>query len=267
MTLDFRRIVTGEDRRGASFVLRDSLAPSVDVRTVHWFTERTADALRDLTTGKLNSNQMAPRPGATTFQIIVIPENEASMDRETLETYYETAFIGTTIKRGDTRRHPGMHRTATIDYIVVLAGEPTLILSYEEVALRPFDTVVQRGTEHGWSNRCDQPAVLAVVSIDLAVAGTTQLDERHALELAALYGLTPSESRIALSLAGGARLSKIAADRDVSINTVRTQIARLRSKFGVTSQTEIVRAVLMAMGSVTNRSNDSAGTSGLNSYD
>ena len=258
MTPKFRRIVTGEDGAGSSFVLSDSVAPFVDVRSIHWFTERSADALRDIAPTVVGATPMAPRPGATTFQIVVIPADEASLSHDELDAFYRSAFVGTTITRGDTNRHPGMHRTATIDYVVVLEGEPTLILSQEEVTLRPFETVVQRGTEHGWTNRCDRPAILAIVTIDLAVAGTTPLAGRHALELAALHGLTPSESAVAMALAAGTRLADIAAERHVSINTVRTHLARLRSKLGVSSQAEIVRAVLLAVGSVTHSGDEMA---------
>jgi uncharacterized cupin superfamily protein len=45
----------------------------------------------------------------------------------------------------DTSRHPGMHKTRTIDYVVLLSGEVTMLLDKGEVELKPFDVVVQRG--------------------------------------------------------------------------------------------------------------------------
>jgi DNA-binding CsgD family transcriptional regulator len=143
-----------------------------------------------------------------------------------------------------------MHRTPTIDYIVMLEGEVTLILDDGEVRLRPFDTLVQRGTDHAWSNRSGKPATFAVVTVDLAVAGLAPAGNRHALELAALYRLTPVEADIALALARGDRLSAIAAERGVSFNTVRTHAARLRHKMGAASQSEIVRMVLVHLGAL-----------------
>lgn len=259
MSLNFRRVVTGEDSQGKSYILKDSVAPSADVRSVHWFTERTADALRDPALVKLRATPMAPRPGATTFQIIIIPANESQLSHAELEAFYSRSFVGTTIIRGDVSHHPGMHRTSTIDYIVVLSGEPTLLLSTEEVTLQPFDTVVQRGTEHGWTNRGNEPAVMSVVSIDLAIAGTTQQHDRHRLEIAALFGLTSTESEIALALAAGSKMSEIAAERAVSINTVRTHVARLRSKLDAASLAEIVRTVLLTLGAVTNGANGHSG--------
>ena len=41
-----------------------------------------------------------------------------------------------------------MHKTETIDYIILLKGDVTLILDEEEIDMKPFDVVVQRGTNH-----------------------------------------------------------------------------------------------------------------------
>jgi uncharacterized cupin superfamily protein len=59
-----------------------------------------------------------------------------------------------------------MHRTATIDYVVLLRGRVTLILDDAEVDLQPFDAVVQRGTNHYWVNRNLEPALLLGVLLD-----------------------------------------------------------------------------------------------------
>ena len=66
----------------------------------------------------------------------------------------------------DTRKHPAMHKTETIDYIILLKGDVTLILDNDEVNLKPFDVVVQRGTNHAWVNNGDEPALLTAVLID-----------------------------------------------------------------------------------------------------
>ena len=51
--------------------------------------------------------------------------------------------------------HPYMQKTRTLDFCLVLEGEITLVLDTEEVHLKAGDTVVQRGTNHAWSNRSD----------------------------------------------------------------------------------------------------------------
>jgi hypothetical protein len=59
-----------------------------------------------------------------------------------------------------------MHRTRTLDYVVVVDGEVMLILDDSEVTLRKSDVVVQRGTNHAWENRSDRRASLAFFHID-----------------------------------------------------------------------------------------------------
>jgi quercetin dioxygenase-like cupin family protein len=58
-----------------------------------------------------------------------------------------------------------MHKTGTIDYCVVLSGEIWAVLDESEVLLRAGDVLVQRGTNHAWSNRTGKPCVIAFVLI------------------------------------------------------------------------------------------------------
>ena len=59
-----------------------------------------------------------------------------------------------------------MHETDTIDYIILLKGDLTLILDEEEVRLKPHDVVVQRATNHAWVNNGSEPALLIAGLID-----------------------------------------------------------------------------------------------------
>ena len=63
-------------------------------------------------------------------------------------------------------RHPGFHKTNSVDYAIVLSGEIYALMDEGEVLLRAGDVLVQRGTHHAWSNRSDEPARLAFVLID-----------------------------------------------------------------------------------------------------
>ena len=74
--------------------------------------------------------------------------------------------IGAAHHRVDTSKHPAMHKTETVDYIILLKGDVTLVLDEEEVNLKPFDVVVQRGTNHAWVNIGKEPALLIAVLID-----------------------------------------------------------------------------------------------------
>ena len=59
-----------------------------------------------------------------------------------------------------------MHRTRTLDYVVLIEGELVLILDDSEVILKPGDVVVQRGTDHAWENRSGAIARAAFFHID-----------------------------------------------------------------------------------------------------
>jgi quercetin dioxygenase-like cupin family protein len=59
-----------------------------------------------------------------------------------------------------------MHRTESVDYGIVLAGTLTLVLDGDETTVGPGDLVVQRGTDHAWENRTDEPVRMLFVLLD-----------------------------------------------------------------------------------------------------
>jgi quercetin dioxygenase-like cupin family protein len=73
---------------------------------------------------------------------------------------------------GATRAHdsasaqPGIHKTYTVDCIILLSGQVSLILDDGAIEIEPMDVVTQQGTNHAWVNHGDEPAVLAGVLID-----------------------------------------------------------------------------------------------------
>jgi quercetin dioxygenase-like cupin family protein len=74
---------------------------------------------------------------------------------------------------------PRMHRTNSLDYAIVLAGEVDLELDDSVVRLSAGDTVVQRGAIHNWANRSTEVCLIGIVliSADPAKAGGKVLDE------------------------------------------------------------------------------------------
>ncbi len=101
--------------------------------------------------------------GGSVFRVIEYPP-----DRVRLKTLDPDRFfhaIGAQAADAATRRHPGMHKTSTVDYCVVLSGEIWAVLDESEVLLRAGDCLVQRGTNHAWSNRTDEPCAIAFVLI------------------------------------------------------------------------------------------------------
>jgi quercetin dioxygenase-like cupin family protein len=53
----------------------------------------------------------------------------------------------------------------------VLSGEIVALMDEGEVILKAGDVLIQRGTNHAWSNRTDEPAYLAFVLIDAEMVG------------------------------------------------------------------------------------------------
>jgi quercetin dioxygenase-like cupin family protein len=64
-----------------------------------------------------------------------------------------------------------MHRTETLDYVVMISGEIDLVVDDTMVHLHPGDVVVQRGTNHAWRNPYTENARVAVVLIDAEPLG------------------------------------------------------------------------------------------------
>lgn len=66
----------------------------------------------------------------------------------------------------DVSKSNQMHATDTIDYLTLLSGELTLMVDDGEVTLKPMDTVIQRGVNHGWVNRGKEVAIIMSAVID-----------------------------------------------------------------------------------------------------
>ncbi len=171
-----RRIVTGHDRQGQSVVQQDGILP-----------RRLGSNRRGLTDlwntdGRPIDSQVAedrlalpfslvPTPSGTTFLFFTVAPEEPQADVESEAKRAAVAFAayGAGHARPNTSRNPWMHKTNTIDYIILLSGEVTLLLDGDERALKPFDVVIQRGTNHAWINRGKEPALLAAILIDAEV--------------------------------------------------------------------------------------------------
>ena len=168
-----RRIVTGHDKNGKSILTLDgpqarSIGEEVGGLSELWNTDG----------GEINSTDkedradqdiiLSPSKGGTKFRYFQINPLPEGVPDDMLQEIAADAFekIGAAHHRVDTTRHPAMHKTETIDYIILLKGDVTLLLDEEEVKLEPFDVVVQRGTNHAWVNNGNEPALLVAVLID-----------------------------------------------------------------------------------------------------
>jgi len=168
-----RCILTGHNTEEKSVIISDGDAPTVRV-----FKHYGGTAVTDLwitTSVPADNSKMEdpgardftiePPPGGTVFRVIEYPPDEvrfADIDRDA--AFREMGAQHAMIKEG--AQHPGMHRTNTLDYVVVLSGEIYAVMDNGEVLLKAGDCLIQRGTSHAWSNRTKEPCRIAFVLID-----------------------------------------------------------------------------------------------------
>jgi DNA-binding CsgD family transcriptional regulator len=63
--------------------------------------------------------------------------------------------------------------------------------------------------------------------------------------VAAAYGLTPAEARLAIALLAGRRLADYAAEQKISLNTAKYHLKQVFAKTGHTRQADLVRDLLL----------------------
>ena len=174
-----RRIITGHDEEGRSVVISDAAPTNVvpnpaDPDRGHinfWRTDRVPASNAVFADPMAGAPCPLPPPkGGTMFRFFQIaPErNEAGLSTAERNRRMSQMFqaAGAADARVDTARHPSMHKTDSVDYIVLLKGEVTALLDVGEVQMKPLDVLIQRGTNHGWVNYGSEPALLVAVLVD-----------------------------------------------------------------------------------------------------
>jgi mannose-6-phosphate isomerase-like protein (cupin superfamily) len=173
-----RRIVTGHDPSGRAVIASEGPPPTVfaleavpgTVFHEIWATDTVPariDNGADPTVGEL---RLAPPRGGTRIRVVDIPPDtvQNAISREAAAAAF--AEIAASDAHGREGPHALMHRTESVDYGIVLAGEVWLVVDDGETRLQPGDVVVQRGTNHAWSNRTEETARMAFVLVDGAFA-------------------------------------------------------------------------------------------------
>jgi|SRR6185437_276435 len=173
-----RRIVTIDAADGASHAVQDG--PSPDVRTDParpgyastrvWVTTASPPRLeKQFSDALLLPQMMEPPPHGSLCRIVTIPPDAAwrgKVGASDVGAFFQSMGAPSASTYSPQAPHPYMQKTRTLDFCLILEGEVTLVLDTEEVVLHAGDTVVQRGTNHAWSNRSDKPCRIAISSHD-----------------------------------------------------------------------------------------------------
>jgi mannose-6-phosphate isomerase-like protein (cupin superfamily) len=169
---DVRRVVTTVDKNNKAVVLFDGTNPHKKVRPTTntvmrmlWVTDQTpADLSGTGDRAAIDIGIMPPR-GGSVFRIVEFPP-ETAESRNLASDAMHRSLGDVAPKRGLPPRHPAMHRTRTVDYAVVMAGEIDMLLDDSEIHLKAGDVLVQQGTNHAWVNRGSEPCRIAFILID-----------------------------------------------------------------------------------------------------
>lgn len=187
----FKRVVTGHDPQGQARVASSGPTPNnFPLQAVPgtvfyevWNSTQCPAWLDNADDPTAKPLQLSPSALGSVIRVVDIPPDSVQNQVSAQAAAAAFAEIGQAHAATGTAdsRHKLMHRTETLDYGVVTEGEVWLVLDQEEVHLTRGDVVVQRGTNHAWSNRTQQMARMVFIL----------LDGRYSDELAAGHGGRP----------------------------------------------------------------------------
>ena len=167
-----RRIVTGENKAARSHIVLEGppANPASNSKRAGLFeiwTEALSGNLDpktcvDLAGGAL---RLSPDIGFVKARWFVVEPLDDHFDAENLKSAARAQFkaLGAEHELADQDRHPFMHRTPSLDLVVLIKGSASLVLDEEISQLAPGDVVVQRGTAHAWVAHGGPALFLAVL--------------------------------------------------------------------------------------------------------
>ncbi len=170
-----RRIVAGDNMPGRSTLLADTVAPDIRLDPARpgfaaerlWVSNKTpANIVRE----SLHfPHTIEPPSNGTLCRIYTIPPDEnwsGKVGKVEVEAYFRAMGSPGASTFSLDAPHPFMQKTQSMDFCFVLEGQVTLVLDEEAVHLKSGDVVIQRGTNHAWSNASPNPCRIAVSSHD-----------------------------------------------------------------------------------------------------
>ncbi|HZQ00613.1 MAG TPA: cupin domain-containing protein [Reyranella sp.] len=180
-----RRVVTGHDKNGKSVFIMDGKAPNVlemasmpgVALTDLWRTKSSPasnSGNADAATGKI---KLEPPSTGTILRIVEFPPDSKWRKSADASKAFASIDAGGAPDRASSDAM--MHATATVDYIIVLKGEIYAILDKGEKLLKQGDVLIQRGTNHSWSVRGKEPAVVAAILVGANPVGRLSKRKKH----------------------------------------------------------------------------------------
>ena len=172
-----RRVVAANDDRGVAVALQDGPSPDVHTdparpgfyATRLWVTDGTPARTKGVRETLDLPHAIEPPEKGSVFRYYEFPSDATylgGIGEDAVREYFAAMGSPGACTYAADAPHPYMQKCRTLDYCYVIEGEITLILDTEEVHLKEGDVVIQRGTNHAWSNRSDKPAVVIVSSHD-----------------------------------------------------------------------------------------------------
>jgi len=173
-----RRIITIDDSEGQSLAIADGPSPDVCSDPARpgfssariWVTDGspvTIGEYRDAVTHYPPALE-PPRNGSV-CRIVTFPPDAGflgGVSAREVEAFFRAMGSPGASTYATSAPHPYMQKADTLDFCLILDGEITLVLDTAEVHLKAGDTVIQRGTNHAWSNRANRPCRIAISSHD-----------------------------------------------------------------------------------------------------
>ncbi|MBX9776626.1 MAG: cupin domain-containing protein [Xanthobacteraceae bacterium] len=171
MVRPIRRVVAGEDAAGKAVVHSDAPSPDVTLdparpgyaATRLWVTDTTPARVKGVRETLNLPRTIEPPPQGSVCRVVEFPPEAPYIGKITaadIAAHFAAMGSPGASTAASGAPHPYMQRTRTFDFCYILEGEITLVLDTEEVHLTEGDTVIQRGTNHAWSNRSDRPCLV-----------------------------------------------------------------------------------------------------------
>lgn len=163
-----RRIVTAENEEGRSYIRSDGPPPN---RFMADYAPSYVQVLWATGESAAEGDEPAPAghrfgfhsPGGSILRVVDFPPDATYDRKDRLVAFMDSNGVRDT----NNPRHFWFHKTESLDYAICLEGEIYAMLDEEETLMKAGDVLIQRATNHSWSNRSDKPCRMAFILLAL----------------------------------------------------------------------------------------------------